>query len=248
MKKLDFKDKARILTSELNTYGTKLKHGQALNILAKIEGYETYADYKEKQEQNNTKIIEINKEIWDRFVSKRKDFGVPVELQLETLIEQEIYQTKDDVKLYKYEDNNFDTYLVFAKSRHDAFCTIDSGVLPPYVYDIKRVKEVNLENLYGIMIRNTWEGIDSDYGMYHMYESELVEIEGSGVALFPEILIDYHNCLKDMGFEYPFMPNHNDEENSKLLIEVKEKNPEKYTRYMELHNIVLETDKIVKGK
>jgi len=248
MENLDFKNKARILNNELSTYGTKLKHGQALNILAKIEGYATYADYKEKQEHKNTQTVKINKELWDSFVSKRKDFGVPIEIQLETLIEQEIYQTKDDVKIYKYEDKNFHTYLVFAKSKWDAFSIIDSGVLPPYVYDINRVKEVSIETLYGIMIENTWEGIDSNDGMYHMYKSELAEIEGSGITLLSETLIAYQNSLKAMDFEYYLVPNHNDEQVLKMLTKVKEEDPEKYARYMELRKIVIETDKIVQGE
>ncbi len=91
MENLDFKEKARILNNALAAYGTKLKHGQALNILAKIEGYKTYADYKKETEQKDTHTIEIDKEIWNSFISKRKDFGIPVEIQLETLIEQELY-------------------------------------------------------------------------------------------------------------------------------------------------------------
>ena len=246
MKKLELKDKARILNNELSTYGTKLKHGQALNILAKIEGYETYADYKKDQDEKNSETIEIDKEIWDNFISKRENFGIPLKIQLETLIEQEIYQTKNDVKLYKYEDNNFDTFLVFAKTKWDAFSIIDSGILPPYVYDINRVKEVSFETLKGIMIRNTWEGIDSSDGMYHIYTSELAEIEGSGVTFFPETLIEYRKSLESMEFE--FVPDHNNEEISKWLKQEKEKDPEKYDRYMKLREIVLETNKIVKGK
>lgn len=247
MKKLDFKEKARILNNALSSYGTEVKHGQALNILAKIEGYETYADYTQKQK--NTQSIEISKEIWDSFVSKRKDFGVPVEVQLETLIDQEIYQTKDDVKLYKYEDKHFDTYLVFAKSKRDAFSIIDSGVLPPYTYDIGRVKEINLETLYGIMIRNTWKGIDSNDGQYNIFESELAEIEGSGMSLFPETLIAYQKSLDAMEIvDGQIVPDHNDEKISEWLNEEKEKNPDKYTKYLELHKLVLETDKIVKGE
>ena len=247
MQNIDFKDKARILNNALSPYGTELKHGQVLNILAKIEGYETYADYKE--EQKNIQTVEIDKEIWDSFVSKRKNFGIPVEIQLETLIEQEIYQTKDDVKMYKYEDRNFDTYFVFAKSKGDALAIIDASYLPPCIYDIERVKEVSLKILYGVMIANTWKGIDSGHGMYHEYESELVDTIGGNAALFSETLIEYQNNLEAMEIvDGPVVPNHNDEKISKCLKEEKDKDPEKYTRYMELHKIVLEIDKIVKGE
>ncbi len=248
MENLDFKEKARILNNELAAYGTKLKHGQALNILAKIEGYKTYADYKKETEQKDTHTIEIDKEIWNDFVSKREDFGVPIEIQLETLIEQELYQTNDGVKLYKYEDENFDTYLVFAKSKGDAFSIIDSGWLPAHVYAPTRVKEVSLEILYGMMIRNTWKGIDSYDGMYNIYESEVVEVEGSGTSCFPKTLIEYKQSLETMEFEYHLVPNHNDEEVLKLLKKEKQKDPENFSRYMELRKIVLETDKKVKGK
>ena len=245
MESLDFKEKARILNNELSAYGTKLKHGQALNILAKIEGYKTYADYKKEEEQKKTQTIEIDKEIWNNFVSKREDFGVPVEIQLETLIEQELYQTNDGVKLYKYEDDNFDTYLVFAKSKHDALSIIDASYLPPDIYDISRVKEVSFETLYGIMVLNTWKGIDD---MYHEYESKLIDTEGSNVALFSQTLIAYQNSLEAMEFEYGLVPDHNDEQVSKWLTEDKEKDPEKHASYMELRKIVLETDKKVKGE
>lgn len=249
MKNLDLKDKAQILNNELTRLGQKLGHVQTLNILAKTEGYETYADYKEKQEQKNTQTIEIDKKIWDSFVSKRKDFGVPVEIQLETLMEQELYQTKDDVKLYKYEDSHFDTYLVFAKSKGDALSIIDASCLPPSIYDLERIKEVSLEILYNVMIVNTWEGIDSGDGMYHRYESELVDTEGLSVALFPETLIAYQNSLESMELvDGQIVPNLHDEKISKWLKEEKEKDPEKYAKYMELHKIVLKTDKIVKGE
>ena len=249
MKNLDLKDKAQILNNELTRLGQKLGHVQTLNILAKTEGYKTYADYKKETEQKDTHTIEIDKEIWNSFVSKREDFGVPVEIQLETLIEQELYQTNDGVKIYKYEDSNFDTYLVFAKSKHDALSIIDGSCLPPDIYDRERVKEVSLEILYGTMIVNTWEGIDSGDGMYHHYKSELVDTIGGSVALFPETLIAYQNSLESMELvDGQIVPNLHDEKISKWLKEEKEKDSEKYAKYMELHKIVLETDKIVKGE
>lgn len=245
MKILDFKDKARALNNELNTYGAKLKHAQILNILAKIEGYKTYADYKAIQEEKHTQTVNINKETWDSFVAKRKDFGVPIEEQLEMLIEQEIYQVKDDVKLYKYEDSHFDTYLVFAKSKRDALAIIDGSYLPPDIYDIERVKEVSLETLYGIMIANRWKGIDDD-GTYHQYRSELVDVDGS-VAFFSETLISYDRILQSMDFyEYQVL-NHDDEQILEYLKEEKEKDPEKYKKYIELHETVLSVNEIVKG-
>jgi len=249
MKNLDLKDKAQILNNELTRLGQKLGHVQTLNILAQTEGYKTYANYKEKQEQKNTQTIEIDKEIWDSFVSKREDFGIPVEIQLETLIEQEIYQTKEDVNLYTYEDRNFDTYLVFAKSKRDALSIIDGSYLPPSIYDIGSVKEVSLETFHGIMIQNTWKGIDIGDDRYNEYKSVLVDAEGGNTALFSETLMAYQNNLDAMELvDGQIVPDHHDEKILEWLKEEKQKDPEIYTRYMELHEIVLETDKIVKGE
>jgi len=245
MKNLDLKEKAKILKNELERVGQKLGHVQTLNILAKLEGCKNHSEYQEKQKNKQT--IKIDKEIWNSFVSKREDFGVPVEIQLETLIEQEIYQISEEVKLYKYEDSNFDTYFTFAKSKHDALSLIDASYLPPSIYDIERVREVRLEELYGVVIANKWKGIDDDY-MYNQYESELIDVNGS-MAIFSETLTQFDYLLQDMELvDGQIVPNHKDSQILKWLEEKKEEEPEKYKKYMKLHKTVLDTDKIVKGE
>ncbi len=198
---IQFKEKAKLLKEELNMIGVSLKHTQALRVLSRIEGYESYQEYCSFEKKKNTIGVEINRDVFDGISSLSENMGIACEAYINNLIEIELSQDMQEcsVKLYKFEDPlDFDTYLVFGTSKYNAMVLLDNCGWPPGTMDSSTLREVKLDETKGLIIYNQWTDTDDSSEMIANIYDERVWLEDNAFELIScEKLNEYNRLHQD---------------------------------------------------
>jgi len=166
----DFKAQARILKNELLNTGIDIKHSKVLELLSKINGYNTYKDRCKYVQENTCVFMELDNDLVNIFANTRGNIDTKSNM-INMLLEQEINLNKDELKLFKFQDDYHDTFTVFAKNKNDVMRHIDRITEPSCGFDPSRISEFDINILEGSFFINTLKGIKIDEKDFN-YEDE----------------------------------------------------------------------------
>ena len=155
----DFKTQARILKKELLNIGVDIQHSKVLELLSKVNGHNTYKDRCAYAKKNDNVFIELDNNLVNTFVNSRGNIDSKSNM-LNLLLEQEISLNNEALKLYKFQDDNHDTFTVFAKNKIDVLRYIDRNTEPSCGFNSARISEYNINILEGSFFINKWKGFE----------------------------------------------------------------------------------------